>query len=322
MKDIRFQDRAIDFLKASMEGDKLSSSLLFFGPDSVGKSTTALMVAKALNCRTGGSPSYSCDRCTSCRKIEGRNHPDVHWIHPEGAGNKIRIERIRILKNDIVLKPFEGAAKFFIIEDAHLLTDAAANSLLKILEEPPRDSYIILIADDLYKIFFTIRSRCQWVLFSQAPLDALKNFLVKEHNVPEKEAHFLSHLSRGRIGKALEMKAAGSLERKNEIVDRFTQENIIFHEDPLFFDKRREEILDIMDVLINWYRDIFILNNNGDRSLIVNADRTEDLELISRSLSAESVSDTLREVIQARTDIAGNVNPKLVLSSLVSNMEK
>ncbi|MFH1752723.1 MAG: DNA polymerase III subunit delta' [Candidatus Omnitrophota bacterium] len=320
LKDIKFQDRAIEFLTASMEKDRLSGSLLFFGPDSVGKSTAALMVAKALNCCMG-SPSYSCDSCTSCRKIDGKNHPDVHWIVPEGAGNKIKIERIRALKENMALKPFEGKAKFFIIEDADQLSDSAANSLLKILEEPPKDSYIILISDDLYKILPTIRSRCQWVLFSQARPDDLKSFLAKERKMPEKEALLLARLSEGRIGKAIKMKEAGSIEWKNEVIDRFTEDNIIFHEDPLFFDNKREEMLGIMDVLVSWYRDIFILSNGRDRSLVVNADRIEELESRSRSLSADNVNNILREVLQARSDIAGNVNPKLVFSSLVCHLE-
>jgi DNA polymerase-3 subunit delta' len=276
------------------------------------------MLAKAANCASKRA-SYSCDSCVSCKKIDGKNHPDIHWIAPEGAGNKIRIDRIRTLKQNIVLKPFEGHAKFFIIEDAHLLADAAANSLLKILEEPPKDSYIILITDDLHKIFPTIRSRCQWVLFSQAPPDSLSGFLVNKYGMPEKEAYFLAHLSEGRIGKALHMKEAGSLEWKNEVVNRFTRENIIFSQDPLFFDNKREGVLDIMDVLLSWYRDIFILTNKGDKSLIVNADRIEDLESRSSSLSPESANDILYEVARARNDIAANVNPKLVLSSLVCN---
>lgn len=320
LKDIKMQDRALEFLTASMKRERLPNSLLFFGPESVGKKLTAVAVAKALNCETDGPRDY-CGSCPSCRKIDLSNHPDVHSIEPEGPGNVIRIEKIRRMKEAINLKPFEGKAKIFIIKDAHLLPLEAANSMLKILEEPPMNSYIILITNDLNKIIPTIRSRCQWVIFSPANPEALKDYLIEQHAVEAGKAHFLSHFSAGRIGEAISMKDVGSLDRRNDIIDRFKKDNIIFNEDPLFFDNTREELLGIVDVLISWYRDVFVLSNGADVTLLVNIDRLEDLRATSGRLGEKRAKAILDAVLNAWFDIKSNVNPKLVLCDLACKLD-
>jgi len=321
LQDIRLQDRAIEFLRRSIENQRLSHSLLFFGPEGVGKKLSCLTLAKALNCDIEG-PFDSCDKCPSCRKIEALNHPDINWVRPEGAGNIIRIEKIRLMKKRINLKPFEGKIKFSIVESAHLLTEEAANSILKILEEPPKNSIIILVTDDINRIFPTVKSRCQWVLFSSAKPAGLKKLLSEEYNMTEKEAHFLSYLSEGRIGKAIAMKDEETLNWKNEVFDRFTKNNIIFKEDPFFFGNKREKILKMVDILVSCYRDIFILKNGGDTSLLANIDRIEDLKSKAEALSTEKIKEILYETLRIRSYIERNVNPKLALSNLVCITEQ
>jgi DNA polymerase-3 subunit delta' len=320
-KDIRLQDRAVSFLSGSADKGRLPHSLLFYGPDGVGKTLTAVTLAKRLNCdsTSGGDP---CDTCPSCRKIEGLNHPDVHWIAPEGPGSKIRIERIREMKERINLKPFESRCKIFILEKAHSLAAEGANSLLKTLEEPPGDAVIILLTDDLNKIFGTIRSRCQWVVFPSAEPARLERLLVDERGFTEREARLLSRLSGGRIGKALSMRDGRAIGWRNEALGRFSPENVILHEDPFFFDKKRENILEAVDVLISWYRDAYILASGGDGALCVNTDRIEDVASIARSLPVDTLSGILEDLLKARRHIEGNVNPKFVLCDLVCGVEE
>lgn len=315
--NIKLQNKAIDFIKRAIKKEKLPHSLLFFGPDSIGKKLTALTLAKALNCENN-TANNCCDQCPACKKIDKHIHPDVALMGPEDLSNAVKISSIRAMQKKIVLKPFEGKAKVFIIDRSHLLTEEAANSLLKILEEPPRESFIILITDQLGKLFPTVRSRCQWVLFSQSKPKDLKEILIKEKGLIEAHAHFLSHLSEGRIGKAILMKEDDALEYKNKILDGFTQENIILKEDPLFFNKKRVELLHLLDVLISWYRDMLILKSKADDALVINADRIDDLKRQSEKTGFEGIKELLADTIKTRKYLEQNVNPKLALASLVA----
>jgi len=309
------QDRAIAYLKTSITAGKLPHSLLFFGPEGVGKTLTAKALAKALNCPAMG-PADFCNECESCVKIEKANHPDVHWIEPEGAANKIKIEKIRKLKEEINLKPFEAKTKVFIVDKAHFLADEAANSMLKVLEEPPADSVIILVSDDLGSMLPTIRSRCQWVVFSQAGADELKAYLIDAMKMGESEAHFLAHLSEGRIGKAVSMDAKGALGWKNGVIDGFSAENVIYKEDPLYFGATRAQTLEALEVLLGWYRDIFVTKCGGREPLLINVDRLDDIKQKAGSFSEEGIRTMLSETMKAHSHIRRNVNPKLAMADL------
>jgi DNA polymerase-3 subunit delta' len=319
--DIAFQDRAVEFLTRSLKSGKLSQSLLFFGPEAVGKRFASLALAKALNCVHKG-PADCCDECASCRRIEAFNHPDVHWIGPSGAANRIPIEAIKSLKDAINLKPFEGKTKVFVVDEAHHLTGEAANSMLKVLEEPPADSVLVLIADDIGKILPTLRSRCQWVHFRAATPGELEKFLIDRYGLDGEKSRFLSCFSEGRIGKAIAMKDKDILSWKNEVIDRFTFDNVIFHEDPLFLDKDREKALAVIDVLAGWYRDILVLVNGLDASSILNADRRGELVSKARSLTTGRVEAMLEGVLRSRADIERNVNAKLVIADLACELSQ
>ena len=214
------------------------------------------------------------------------------------------------------MRPFEAASKVFIIDKAHLLKDEAANSILKILEEPPKDSYIILITDNLEKVFDTIRSRCQPIPFLSATPDALEELLKTDYSLTAQEAHFLARLAEGRIGSALKMKREDTLSWKNQVIDLFTQENIIVHQDPLFYNNKREELLGLIDILVGWCRDLFMLKNNVDQRLLVNVDRLQELNEKAHSFPTKEVRVMLEETLKTRAYIEENVNPKLALANL------
>ncbi len=165
-------------------------TLLFYGPEAVGKRALALELEKALNCTTvsgdgriGGSaptrrhaePLDSCDSCLSCRKIAAGNHPDVRVIDLawQAAERKealekqqnLRIETVLTERHRLLQSPVEGRWKVSILDEAHRLTPDAANVLLKILEEPPAATAMILVSSFRDRLFSTIVSRCQPVRF-------------------------------------------------------------------------------------------------------------------------------------------------------------
>ncbi len=319
--DIKMQDKAIGFIRSSMSSGRLPHSMLFVGPESVGKKLAAVTLAKALHCGRKG-PSDCCDVCASCGDIAAFSHPDVYRVAPEGAANRIKIAKTRYIRERMGLRPFGRGCKVFLVEDAHLLADEAANSMLKTLEEPPSDSYIVLIADDVNKVLPTIRSRCQWVVFSAAGSAEVERFLKGAHGAGAEEARFLARFSEGRIGKAVRLKSGGTLKKRDAVAEGFNAGNVIMDEDPAFLAKKSEGGLDTFDLLISWYRDIFMLASGADASLVTNADRWDLLREDPLANSEHKARKALAAVIRARSDIEKNVNPKLVMADLVCGIER
>ena len=164
LADIRGQDRAIARLRAALAAGRVHHAYLFTGPPGAGKRATALALASALNCLR--APGEGCDDCDACARIAAGIHPDVVTLEREGAAQIVPIESVR---NQVIARvgfpPHEAKVRVFLIDEASALQPAAANSLLKTLEEPPARTMFVLgtVAPD--QLLPTIRSRCQRVAF-------------------------------------------------------------------------------------------------------------------------------------------------------------
>jgi len=173
--DIKGQDEAIRFLNSAITAGKMSHAYIFAGPKGSGRTLLARNFTKALNCEdTKNAP---CDSCPSCRKIDKDSHPDVKWIRKEEKNSEIKIEQIRELEARIILKPYEGRYKVYIVQGAELMSIEAANSFLKTLEEPPRNSLLILITEEPKSLLPTILSRCQIVRLKSVRMDEERSIL-------------------------------------------------------------------------------------------------------------------------------------------------
>ena len=185
---------------ASLKSGKLHHALLFSGIPGIGKTQMAEGLAMLLNCLE--SKEAPCGICLSCKKIQNRVHPDIYRIEPEEEKEAIAIAPLRDLQSKLHFHPLEGEAKCVLIEPAHAMTLAAANALLKILEEPPQNTYFFLISDQPYRLPATIRSRCQQWGFSPIPDSLLKNFLAKTKG--EENLDKIVRLAQGSVTRALE----------------------------------------------------------------------------------------------------------------------
>ena len=186
LQDIIGQEKAVNILLRTIQRERVPSSYLFAGESGIGKKFTAVNLAKILNCQSreqrakskDNTPSLTlphqrggqvweidcCDECSSCRKIESGSHPDFLLIAPHSG--QIRIEEIRAIDDTLSLKPFEGKWKIVIVDEAHMMNSFAANAFLKTLEEPPKESLIILISSNPDRLPDTIRSRCSRLNFT------------------------------------------------------------------------------------------------------------------------------------------------------------
>src|SRR6185369_8286366 len=205
--------KVIERLRAKLREGRFPHGLIFSGPEGVGKHTCALIVAKALNC-TNASAGDCCDECSSCRKIDAGTHPDIMTISLEEEASQIKIGQIRQVLGLLQLQPLEGRNKVFIIDPADLLNAEAANALLKALEEPPENSFFILITVNVHELLVTVRSRCQVYNFTPLTLDE-----IRKHGITDELA---VRWSRGSIGRARSIDMA-QLKSEREIVLDFLE---------------------------------------------------------------------------------------------------
>jgi DNA polymerase-3 subunit delta' len=165
--------KLIGRLRTKLREDRFPHGLILSGPEGVGKRTCALMLAKALNC-SNAAPGDFCDACPSCRKIDAGSHSDVFVISPEEDATQIRIAQIRHVLSVLELQPLEGRSKVFIIDPAGAMNPEAANALLKGLEEPPQNSFFILITVNVHELLLTVRSRSQAYHFTPLALEEIR----------------------------------------------------------------------------------------------------------------------------------------------------
>ena len=157
LSDVLYQDEAQDRIQRALFSERVAHAYLFCGPRGIGKTTTARLLAKALNCKDG--PTITpCNKCDSCIEITQGRGLDV--IEIDGASNR-GIDEIRNLRDNIKFSPHYGKFKVYIIDEIHMLTQEAFNALLKTLEEPPSHVKFIFATTAPHKVIPTILSRCQ-----------------------------------------------------------------------------------------------------------------------------------------------------------------
>lgn len=185
-------------LRQMVKRGYVGNSLLFVGPDAIGKSLFALGLAETLICQQDPTGSQQ-------SKIDKGNHPDIHIYRPEGKIGMHSIESMRHFQEEVYMAPYEGKWKFFIIHDAERMLPYSANALLKTFEEPATDSLIILLSSAPESLLSTVRSRCRTVYFKPVAEEALAKWLQKQHRVEETKARQAAWQSQGSVGRALQI---------------------------------------------------------------------------------------------------------------------
>lgn len=309
------QEQATKILKNAWENKRMAFAYLFLGRPGTGRLFMARALAKATNCQAQTFPP--CLTCLSCIKIEKKNHPDVHYIQKEDS-QFIKIEQIHQMQRQIILRPYEGKCSVFIIIDAEDLTEEAANSLLKILEEPPRNSLIILIASELFRIFPTIASRCQKIRFFPLAKTKAADILSEDYRLDNYTSHFLAFTFEGRLGEALKFsnRPGDVLKQKNEIIKHF----ILRSEVPWAgakFDLRDSANLNwAMLVLAGFLRDIYLLKLGVYKEELINLDLVDEIFHISRQYTFTDLNQLLSQLCNMAQNLQQNINPNLVLDNL------
>lgn len=316
LSGIKGQDNAVRYLTRSMEKGRLSASYLFSGPRGVGRALCARAFIKSLVCKDESAKGDPSCRCSSCVRVDANEHPDIRWIKP--AKNKsIKIEEIRGIKDFLSLKPFESPLSAAVIEDAHMMTTDASNALLKVLEEPPGDSTIILISDKKELLLATVLSRCSEVRFTPLSISDTKDMIARNSGMDDKAAGFLAYLSQGSPGLALEMAKEGISERRDGLAENLVK--LILEENPSLLNwdtENKDELIEDIESMIMFLRDV-ALEREGMGDMVLDKDL---MEKAGKRMPSEKGIDGIYRVVDRligiKRALVGNVNPKIVAQAL------
>jgi len=203
-RDLAGHRRLVELLARAAVRGSLPPSLIFAGPEGVGKRTAATALAQLLNClNRPEAGTDACGECPACRKIARGVHPDVVALEP-GETGVIKIEPTREVIDKTAYRPFEGRRRVVVIDPADALNAEAQNALLKTLEEPPPASTFVLVTARPDVLLPTVRSRCQRIRFGRLTEAEVASVLVARHGYGRAEANAAAAAADGSVGQALE----------------------------------------------------------------------------------------------------------------------
>jgi DNA polymerase III subunit delta' len=317
-------------LKRLLERGRISSSLIFAGPDGVGKRQFALTMAKAANCRQSASESGfatdSCDQCTVCRRIEQETYGDVTRIEPDGQF--IKIGQTRALIDEVFYRPREGRQRFFLIDEADRLREESANSLLKTLEEPPHTSTIILLTSRPERLLPTIRSRAQRLNFTPLSVAEIEKYLAANYPRPAADNSLLARITGGRIGQATAFDLSVYRQERRALIemielmtngqDRFR----LLKAAEYLGKKERVEFEKNLDLLAILLRDLFLLSIADANQEIVNIDLIEQLRVLAKRAGTARLIDWANKFAEIRAQLRININRQLATEAALLSLSK
>ena len=320
--DVLGNSRVKKILRLALEKERIPNSMIFSGPKGVGKRSLALTLAKAINCQK--MKNDSCKECASCLAIAGYKLPDVWVIEPERQ--VLQIDQMRALREAAYLRPMMSRKRVFIIDEAEKMNDAAANCLLKVLEEPPLFSHIVLLTAIPDLILPTIKSRCQILQFTPVGKKDIERVLV-EKGYPDERARIISLFVRGNLEEALAVEWDEIQEKRREAWDIFL--SFLGKMEASAFLKNyssakrniiREDLEQTMEILASFCRDFILLKEKGEPSLLLNPDYRNKIEPLTGDWSLDKSWECLNRIESVLSGLSKNLNISLLISSFYSLM--
>jgi DNA polymerase-3 subunit delta' len=349
---IQDQKRPLQILAALLQKGNIPHALLFSGIEGVGKKKAALAFAMSCNCvgeqhqlsdrfsdhssSTNNSPTRinPCGSCRSCRKIQSGNHPDIIRIKPSGAF--IKIDQIRDCWNTLAMKPYEAKVRVVIISDAHAMNSSASNALLKMLEEPPDRSVLILIACQTSDLLPTIISRCQHIRFNPVSKKNIEKHLIEKQGLTPEKASVVAVMANGSLSKAIALCHSNWVNRRKWLLsalcsngidqpgqfgqsgDSFSMSVTMRMAFAEMLQKNKDFLFDSLEIIKSWLRDLVICNVNPEK--IINQDFIHEIQDGSSHIDIQSLLDKIDAIQTAQKNIQSNANLRLTLETMMMRM--
>lgn len=309
------KEQSAQSVYASIKAGRLSHAVMITGDKGIGKSVFADYVCKMLLCECEEKP---CGSCIPCSKIQKGIHPDIFKIYPAGKSETIGVHEIEIVKRNLYVKPNDANCKVFIIYNADRMNRFAQNAMLKMIEEPPEDSYFVFTCQNSQSLLPTVRSRLIGIALSPAPIEAVKAELKKR--LPELSEPALvraAERSCGNIGVALELAEDGELSRIYDDIDRIAKavcdrDRAILCLELGKYSKKKENALRLVELLKLTFRDVCAVSAGSSELLSGCAAAAERLGAVCGGKAALEAMDACDSFLSA---VRGNANLALSLAA-------
>lgn len=323
--DIYGQKQIIEHFQSALKSGKISHAYIINGERSSGKEFIAKIFAMALQCESDGVEP--CNECHSCKQALSGNHPDIIKVMHEKPAT-VGVEDIRNgVNNDVIIKPYSGKWKIYIINEAEKMTVQAQNALLKTLEEPPAYAVIMLLTSNPEALLPTIQSRCVVLNMKPVPDDIVKNYLMKELHIPDYKADVCTAFARGNLGKAKALAASEEFDNiKTEAVSLLKYIRDMEITDIMSAIKKindyKIDINDYLDILSVWYRDVLLFKATNDVNHLIFKDEIQYIKKVSNQSAYEGIEIILDALEKAKARLRANVNFDLTMELLLLTIKE
>ena len=324
-KDVVGHRDIIQYIQNAMSHNKISHAYILNGQRGSGKKLLANLFAMTLQCESG--ESEPCMECRSCAQAKEGNQPDIITVKHEKP-TTISVDDIRSqLNGDIMIKPYSSRYKIYIIPEADYMTAQAQNALLKTLEEPPEYAVIFLLTENADSLLATIRSRCVILKLRNIKDRLVKKYLMEELHVPDYQAELCAAFAQGNIGRASMLAKSAYF---NEIKDDAIQ--LLKYLDEMDISeivgamkqiqKYKLEVIDYLDIITIWYRDVLLYKATKDVEGLVFGDQLKSIKEKATKSSYEGIEIILQSIEKAKMRLKANVNFDLVMELLLLTIKE
>ena len=313
--------KQVEIVRQALNHGRLHHAYLFVGMEGVGKKTIALCLAKAIHC--SAAVGDFCGECADCARIQDGNHADVRIIEPLAGKKEISIQQIRELEKELNFRSFSGKKKIAVLDPATLMNLSAQNALLKTLEEPPRDSLLILIAANGGALLPTLRSRCLRISFGPLARDLISGFLVSRKGLEAETAEFLAAMSRGSLGAVVRIDTQELLEKRREwvrLISGLRAGDYRAATDAAeALAGSKDDSLRFLEWIESWFRDLLVYSATRNPQVVVNIDMLPQIQQQSATTDCERLFSRIAEAKAAVGGIQRNLNRRMVIEDLLLN---
>lgn len=302
-------------IQRRIQGDKLPHALLLSGSAGLGKQEFARELVQILLCSQSDRTIQACGCCQQCRLLGAGNHPDFYPIDRAEGSRQILIDQIRALNTYMVMGSQYGRYKIGLISEAETLNRNAANSLLKVLEEPPAGSLIVLVSSSFMQIPATLRSRCQRVHFSLPSRHKAATWLSEQ--APDCNAQLLVSLAHGQPLTAMEL-CRGDILQMRDLAFSDLSQLLMGRVSAVTLAKRWQKMSfpRLLDWMLSWVIDVIRLRFNADTNHLDNPDFYPGLDSFSKTVNIECLYELLDELLEFKGTLDIALNQRLRVEDL------